>query len=85
MNVAPQMINEIAAQWKGRLAELEEVAKGKDSDLVEGYGQFGKLQVRNLIKFAETVIADCGAYVQIKKVERKPRAKKAVPAERVVA
>lgn len=85
MNVAPQMINEIATQWKGRLSELEEVAKGKDSDLVEGYGQFGKLQIRNLIKFAETVINDCGAYIQIKKVERKPRAKKAVPVEKIVS
>ena len=85
MNVAPQMINEIAAQWKTRLAELEAVAKGKDADLVEGYGHFGKLQVRNLIKFAETVIADCGAYIQIKKVERKPRAKKAVSPEKIAA
>jgi hypothetical protein len=34
MNVAPQMINEIATQWKTRLDELEEVAKGKDADLV---------------------------------------------------
>jgi hypothetical protein len=85
MNVAPQMINEIAAQWKTRLAELEAVAKGKDADLTEGYGHFGKLQVRNLIKFAETVIADCGAYIQIKKVERKPRAKKAVSPEKIAA
>jgi len=85
MNVAPQMINEIAAQWKTRLAELEAVAKGKDADLAEGYGHFGKLQVRNLIKFAETVIADCGAYIQIKKVERKPRAKKAVSPEKIAA
>lgn len=85
MNVAPQMINEIATQWKRRLAELEAVAKGKDADLAEGYGHFGKLQVRNLIKFAETVIADCGAYIQIKKVERKPRAKKAVSPEKIAA
>jgi hypothetical protein len=85
MNVAPQMVNEIAAQWKIKLAELEEVASGKDAQLTEGYAHFGKLQIRNFIKFAETVIADCGAYVQIKKVERKPRAKKTVPVERVVA
>jgi hypothetical protein len=35
-----------------------------------------------MIKFCETVINDCGAYVQIKKVERKPRAKKAVSPEK---
>jgi len=85
MNVAPQMVGEIAQHWKARLAELEEVIRGKDAQLVEGYGQFGKLQVKNLVKFAEQVIADCGSYVQIKKVERKPRKKKPVSAEKLTA
>ena len=82
MNVAPQMISNIADIWKQRLAEFEEAAEGKDSDLAEGYSNFSKIQLRNMIKFCETVINDCGAYVQIKKVERKPRAKKAVSPEK---
>jgi len=82
MNVAPQMVGEIAQHWKNRLAELEEVIRGKDAQLVEGYNNFGKLQVKNLVKFAEQVVADCGSYVQIKKVERKPRKKKTVSPER---
>ena len=81
MNVAPQMISNISDIWKTKLAEFEEVAEGKDSDLVEGYSNFTKIELRNMIKFAEQVINDCGAYVQIKKVERKPRAKKAVSPE----
>ena len=85
MNVAPQMIGTIKEIWERRLVELKEVAAGKDGDLAEGYGHFGKLQVRNFIKFAEQVIADCGAYVQIKKVERKPRAKKAISPEKASA
>lgn len=83
MNVAPQMVGEIADSWKRRLDELEEVAKGKDAQLVEGYSNFGKIQLRSLIKFCETVISDCGSYVQIKKVERKPRAKKPVSKEKL--
>jgi hypothetical protein len=85
LNVAPQLIGTVKEIWERRLSELQEVAAGKDSDLVEGYGHFGKLQIRNFIKFAEQVVADCGTYVQIKKVERKPRAKKAVPLEKQVA
>ena len=85
MNVAPQMVGEIAQTWQRRLQELEQVVTGKDAQLVEGYGQFGKLQVKNLVKFAEQVIADCGSYVQIKKVERKPRKKKAVSPEKQTA
>jgi hypothetical protein len=82
MNVAPQMISTISDIWKNRLSEFEEVAAGKDGDLVEGYSNFTKIELRNMIKFAEQVINDCGAYVQIKKVERKPRAKKAVSPEK---
>jgi len=82
MNVAPQMISNISDIWKKRLAEFEEVVAGKDSDLVEGYSDFSKIELRNMIKFCETVINDCGAYIQIKKVERKPRAKKAVSPEK---
>jgi hypothetical protein len=82
MNVAPQMISNISDIWKQRLAEFEEVVEGRDSDLVEGYSNFSKIELRNMIKFCETVINDCSAYVQIKKVERKPRAKKAVSPEK---
>lgn len=85
MNVAPQMVGEIITDWRRRLAELEEVAAGKDAQLVEGYSHFGKLQIRNLVKFAEQVISDCGSYVQIKKVERKPRKKKPVSPEKLTA
>ncbi len=83
MNVAPQMVGSIADTWRQRLDELQEATAGKDAQLVEGYGNFSKIQLRNLIKFCEQVIADCGNYVQIKKVERKPRAKKAVSPEKL--
>lgn len=85
MNVSPNHLGPIKTVWENRLQELKEVVAGKDSDLAEGYGHWGKLQVRNFIKFAEQVIADCGSYVQIKKSEKKPRAKKAVPPEKIVA
>jgi hypothetical protein len=85
LNVAPQLIGTVKQVWERRLEELQAVAAGKDADLAEGYAHYGKLQVRNFIKFAEQVIADCGSYVQIKKSEKKPRAKKAVPPEKVVA
>ena len=85
INVAPQLVGEIANTWKQRIDELEEAAKGKDAQLVEGYGNFGKMQIRNLIKFCELVVADCGSYVQIKKVERKPRKKKPASPEKLTA
>jgi hypothetical protein len=85
MNIAPQMVNTIADDWKKRVAEFEEVLEGKDAQLVEGYSPWTKTQIKNFVKFAEQVIADCGNYVQIKKVERKPRAKKAVSPEKLAS
>lgn len=85
LNVAPPMVSEIVKIWTVRAAELKEAQEGKDKDLAEGYASYGKIQMRNMLKFAEQVLADCASYVQIKKVERKPRTKKAVPAEKVVA
>ena len=83
MNISPNMVGTIADVWKIRLAEFEEVLTGEDADLVEGYGHLNKNQIKQCIKFIDQVIADCGNYVQIKKVERKPRAKKAVSPEKL--
>jgi len=85
MNVAPQMISVISHHWKGRLEEFEQAIEGKDSQLVEAYNFLTRIQLRNCVKFCEAVINDCGAYVQIKKVERKPRKVKAVPPEKRAA
>jgi hypothetical protein len=83
MNISPNMVGTIADTWKNRLSEFEEVLEGNDADLVEGYSHLNKNQIKQCVKFIEQVIADCGSYVQIKKVERKPRAKKAVSPERL--
>jgi hypothetical protein len=83
MNISPNMVGTVSTVWELRLAEYNEVLKGKDADLIEGYSHLSKLQLKNCVKFCETVINDCKSYVQLKKVERKPRAKKAVSPERL--
>ena len=85
MNVAPQMVKDIAEIWQRKLPEFEAVAAGKDADLTEAYSHLSKIQIRNIIKFCEAVVSDCGAYVQIKKVERKPRAVRAIAPEKRAA
>jgi hypothetical protein len=85
MNVAPQLISVLSDIWKRKLTEFELAVEGKDAHLAEGYRFLSKIQLRNAVKFCETVINDCGAYVQIKKVERKPRQAKAVPPEKKAA
>jgi len=83
MNISPNMIGNVSRVWILRLTEFNEVLEGKDDQLVEGYSHLSKLQLRNCVKFCETVINDCNSYVQLKKVERKPRAKKAVSPDKL--
>ena len=83
MNISPNMIGTVSRVWELRLAEFTEVLEGKDDQLVEGYSHLSKIQLRNCVKFCETAINDCNSYVQLKKVERKPRAKKAVSPEKL--
>jgi hypothetical protein len=83
MNISPNMVGTVSAVWELRLSEFNEVLEGIDADLVEGYSHLTRLQLRNCVKFCETVINDCNSYVQLKKVERKPRAKKAVSPEKL--
>jgi hypothetical protein len=85
MNIAPQMVNDIKQIWTRKLEEFDAAVEGKDADLVQGYSYLSKVQLRNCVKFCELVISDCGAYVQIKKVERKPRKAKVVPPEKKAA
>ena len=68
------------------LAELEELASGKaDEQLREGYSHRTKKQVKNLIAFYQEIMSACDMLSQEAKVNRKPRAKKSVPAEKIVA
>jgi hypothetical protein len=83
LNISPNMVGTVSAVWELRMAEFTEVLEGTDPDLVEGYSHLNKNQLKQCVKFCETVINDCGSYVQLKKVERKPRAKKAVSPEKL--
>jgi len=85
MNIVPQMIGNITAVWRLRLQEFNEVLAGKDPQLVEGYSHLTKVQLKNCVKFCELVIGDCESYAQLKKTERKPRARKAVSPEKLSA
>jgi hypothetical protein len=68
------------------LAELEELASGQgDEQLKEGYSHRSRKQIKNLIAFYQEIMAACTMLAQEAKVNRAPRAKKAVPAEKIVA
>ena len=85
MNIAPQLSYLIKDTWARKLAEFEDAVEGKDADLAKAYDHMTKTQLKACVKFCELVLSDCGSYVQIKKVERKPRKVKPVSPEKKAA
>ena len=84
-NVLPQHIANAIKYWNSLLDEFVEAQAGKDDQLVEAYSNLGKMQMRYAIKLIEEVIAELNGYIALKKTVKKPRAKKAVPVEKVVS
>lgn len=84
-NVLPQHIANAIKYWNSLLDEFVEAQAGKDEQLVEAYSNLGKMQMRYAIKLIEEVVAELNGYIALKKTVKKPRAKKAVPVEKVVA
>lgn len=84
-NILPQHASIILEPWKRKQREFEEVLEGKDPQLVEGYSQYTKHQIKAILKFAEAVIAGVDNYLNVKKANRAPRKRKAVSPEKQVA
>jgi hypothetical protein len=84
-NILPQHTSIIVEVWKRRRAELEEVQQGSDADLKEGHAQYGKIAIRNMIKFCDSVLAAVGSYVSVKKQTKTVRKRKPVPVEKQVS
>jgi hypothetical protein len=71
--------------FERRIEELDEVLKGKDKDLVEGYSNFTKAQLKEYITLLKTICSDAQKIAHNSKLIRAPRKKKAKPVDKVVS
>ena len=65
--------------------ELADAINGEDEQLVEGYSNFTKKQLKAFHTFVGEIISDCEQMVQTAKVSRAPRKRKAVSPSKVVS
>jgi hypothetical protein len=65
--------------------ELHEAIAGDDPQLVEGYSNFTKKELKKFAEFVDQIIADCNQQVQTAKANRMPRKRKEKPASVQVA
>jgi hypothetical protein len=67
-------------------SELLELASGNaDEQLREGYSHMSRKNVKKMIDFYESIVSACDQIAAEAKVMKKPRTKKAKPAEQIVA
>ena len=72
--------------YAGDLTELLELASGKaDEQLKEGYSHRSKKQIKSFIAFLQEIESACNMLMQEAKVNKKPRAKKAVDKDKIIA
>jgi len=65
--------------------ELQEASTTKDEQLKEGYSHLSKAHFKKIIAFYAEIVNACDMLMQEAKVNKKPRAKKAVPLDKLVA
>jgi hypothetical protein len=65
--------------------EYLEVAEGKDEQLKEGYSHITKAQLKKITAFYSEILSACDMLAQEAKINRAPRAKKTVPADKIVS
>ena len=70
--------------YQPQLAEYEEALEGSCPQLKEGYSHISKKNIKKLIEFYQEITAACTMLMQEAKVNKKPRARKAKPAEKIV-
>jgi hypothetical protein len=83
-NVLPQHVSQIVKNWEIIRDEYQELQKGKNDQLNEGYSHMSKSQIKNAINFCENVIDSLNNYVSMKQAVKKVRIRKPIPVEKVV-
>jgi hypothetical protein len=86
-NVPQAQISKIRERFNRQLTELAQAAGGKFEDLSEAYSHIikNKKLLKHITDFYAKMMADFHAYVQVKKVTKKARVKKAPTKDKIVA
>jgi hypothetical protein len=70
--------------YKRQHDEYIELQEGKCEQLKEAYRHLSKAQVKKIVSFYHEILSACEMLMQEAKVNRKPRAKKSKPVEKIV-
>jgi len=83
--VAAPIAKRIGDFFAGRIPEIKEAIAGDNDQIVEGYSNFNKRELKKLLGFLEEIVSDCQQQIQNAKANRAPRKRKAVSPTKVVS
>jgi hypothetical protein len=83
--VAGPIAKRIGEFYVGLSKELAEAIAGDDEQLVEGYSNFSKRELKKFAEFVDGIISDCQQQVQSSKANRAPRKRKEVSPTKMVS
>lgn len=85
VGVKPIHAKAISEYFREKVREPLIAESGKDEELAEAYSTYSKTRLRGLIAFMANIIKDAERLMTNQKAARKPRAKKAVSADKIVS
>ena len=77
-------VKQIIEHFKPWSIEVKEAMLGEDEQLVEGYSNYTKSELKKLNQFLDLIISDCNGFTKNSKVTKTPRKKKIVPVSKKV-
>lgn len=84
--VKPAHARLVKSFYDSMLSEIEEAqTKDCEEQLAEAYAHFGKKNLKKMQEFLQAVMSGCDQIIGEAKLNKAPRAKKSVPAEKLVA
>jgi hypothetical protein len=82
--VSKPVATKLRAFFSSELDEIKEAKEGKDEQLEEGYSNLKGTRLKKLFAWYEKTLSDIDSYIKVKQLDRKPRKRKAVPADKLV-
>lgn len=77
-------VKQIIEHFKPLSLEVKEAMLGEDEQLIEGYSNYTKTEIKKLSQFLQLIISDCNEFTSNSKVTKTPRKKKIVPISKKV-
>lgn len=77
-------VKQIIEHFKPLSIEVKEAMAGADEQLVEGYSNYTKTELKKLNQFLQLILSDCNGFTTNSKVTKTPRKKKIVPVSKKI-